>query len=146
MDIAINIPSPSLTISSPPPPPQLPFIPPESAGVSRLLECCQECGVSSLVFMSSSRVVPSPRDDDKRREEGGRSGSGGGPLDVLRDAEAEVLKARQAARAMIAWRKRRAKRGVFLLRRAFWPGARGIVALNVMWLLCLFDETYGTHP
>ncbi|CAM9717910.1 unnamed protein product, partial [Hapterophycus canaliculatus] len=87
------------------------------AGVSRVLECCQECGVSSLVFLGSSRVVPSHRDDDKenkRQEEGGRSNwgrtrsgsgsgtsSGGGPLDVLRDAEAEVLKARQAADASI---------------------------------------------
>ncbi|CAM9809112.1 unnamed protein product [Scytosiphon promiscuus] len=79
-------------------------------GVSRVLECCQECGVSSLVFMSSSRVVPSHRDDDKRREDSGRSGwgrsrsssgsgsgsrtgSGGSILGVMRDAEAEVLKA-----------------------------------------------------
>ncbi|CAM9542431.1 unnamed protein product [Pylaiella littoralis] len=42
------------------------------AGVSRVLECCQECGVGSLVFMSSSKVVSPGR---KQQQQGqGRGG------------------------------------------------------------------------
>eukprot|EP00752_Nemacystus_decipiens_P006897 g6195.t1 len=48
------------------------------AGVSRVLECCQTCGVGSLVFMSSSRVVsPSsrPQPQGPRRRSGRSSGA-----------------------------------------------------------------------
>ena len=45
------------------PPPHLPTLPilhaNASLGVSRIVQCCQECGVGSLVFVSSSRVVSS---------------------------------------------------------------------------------------
>ena len=46
-------------------------------GVSRVLECCQTCGVGGLVFMSSSRVVSAP---SRSQPHGPRrsSGSGGG--------------------------------------------------------------------
>lgn len=91
---------------------------PPPSGVSRVLECCQECGVGSLVFMSSSKVVSPGR---KQQQQGqGRGGKyddgisvGGGvgvglcdeslPYVARREneaahsiamAEAEVLKAR----------------------------------------------------
>ncbi|CAM9421603.1 unnamed protein product [Ectocarpus sp. 12 AP-2014] len=71
------------------------------AGVSRVLECCQECGVSSLVFLSSSRLSSSSSCADADRNDsstcGGSSGSSSSSrLGVMRQAEAEVLKARQA--------------------------------------------------
>eukprot|EP00903_Cladosiphon_okamuranus_P013710 g12766.t1 len=90
------------------------------AGVSRVLECCQTCGVGSLVFMSSSRVVsaasrsravgPRRSSGDSNGADGGGGAAGAGvdpcdenvPLVTCREnraaysiamAEAEVLKA-----------------------------------------------------
>lgn len=66
-------------------------------GVDRVLECCYECGIGSLVFMSSSRVV-------SRRIRGAQAVQENSPFVTVEEdeighaiaiTEAEVLKVRR---------------------------------------------------
>lgn len=71
-----------------------------SQGVSRVLECCQECGVGALVFMSSSRVISARNAPDLADENlPFVTCQENKTAHAIAMAEVEVLKARRVTRA-----------------------------------------------
>lgn len=74
-----------------------PSFPVTVPGVSRVLKCCQDCGVQSLVFTSSSDVVSSTEGiDDTAREQRVPyvAEKQGATVHAVAMAEAEIIEAR----------------------------------------------------
>lgn len=77
-------------------------------GVSRVIKCCQEAGVESLVFTSSSRVALASSEPPLDHVAGEESlpqamHEGGATLRAVAAAETEVLEARRARRSFVCF-------------------------------------------